>query len=311
MNDSSMDVIKEEESADTVLENKRADSFEKKDIDSCEIDLEKIKKKSEFSFSNPAFKTVDEPTMDGREAVVTLNEASGTESTEIPTEQPKKEYEFSFSNPGFINEDKQNMAGEISQGMNQIDSQPTITDGNATVALDEDSSAQASKTPMEQPIKETEIGLLNPLLISEDKQNAGEILQETKRRDGDRQLENLVEERLSNRSDSSGFSEGYASSPETASVDSAEASFAERKSRIGQKDYTKEEISSQTRPRSLSTGRSRGNSFTKGTDTSYSGVSVIIEEVNEPEIKRSKRRKTWTDWFKTPMFYKVFNVHIV
>ncbi|KAL9973178.1 hypothetical protein ACROYT_G019596 [Oculina patagonica] len=81
----------------------------------------------------------------------------------------------------------------------------------------------------------------------------------------------------------------------------------QKKSQTEKSEYLKptDYISPETRPRSLSSRRSRGSSFTKGTDTSYSGVSVIIEEVNEHETKSSKTTKTWIDWFKTPMFYKI------
>ena len=248
--DSHLDVIKEEQLATIVLENKATedkftDSFDKKDVESCQTDLKKNKKYNEFSFSNPAFQTTDELVADGEKDVVVLNEHSGIETHVEHAEKPPKENEFSFSNPAFMSKDtEQDIESDIPQERHQLNV--------------------------------------------------------------DLQQETLREERQSNRSDSSGFSEGYASAPETDSVYSIDGSFSENKHRTDQDEYMKDEAVSQTRPRSHSSHRSRGSSFTKGTDTSYSGVSVIIEEVNEHDMKSSKRNKTWIEWFKTPMFYKVF-----
>lgn len=242
VHESPLDVIKEEQSTATVLENRviedtRTHSLGAKDVELSHNDLEKNKKNNEFSFSNPAFQTTDEP-----QTVFVLNEHSDPRPRAKTEEEPRKENEFSFSNPAF----KQSDEGEISQERNRLD--------------------------------------------------------------GDPQHETLLAERQSNRSDSSGFSEGYASSPETESVYSIQGSFTENKPRTGQADYMKEETDSQTRPRFLSSRRSRGSSFTKETDTSYTGVSVINEEVNEHDLKSGKTSKTWSDWFKTPMFYKVFKL---
>lgn len=202
---------------------------------------------------------------------------------------------FSFSNPAFQTDGKLDTDGDKTEG-----------------DLNEDPGIQSRAKHAEHAKKENEFSFSNPAFISKDKQSVeGKISQERSQVAGDTQNEKLLEERQSNRSDSSRFSEGYVSSPETDSVNSIECAHTETKVQKEQTEYSKQEIcapdytSPQTRPRSLSSRRGRGSSFAKGTDTSYCGVSVIVEEVNEHEMKSSKTSKTWTDWFKTPMFYKV------
>ena len=203
--------------------------------------------------------------------------------------------EFSFSNPAFQTDERLDN-----------DSEETVD------IVDENSGTKPRSKHTEQIKKDDESNSSNQALISEEKQRTdSDIIRERSQTGGDSKNENLLEERQSNRSDSGRFSEGYASSPETDSVNSIECVHTEKKSQTEKSEKLKEEIyatdytSSQARPRSLSSRRSHGSSFTKGSDTSYSGISVIIEEVNEQETKSSKTSRTWTDWFKTPMFYKV------
>ena len=122
----------------------------------------------------------------------------------------------------------------------------------------------------------------NPSFINEDKQDVqGEISREREGLEFDPHHKILVEERQNYSSVSNSFCEQQASSPETISVNSIEGSFAEGKIRTQQADYVKDESqsSSPTKPSSLSYRHSCGET-----------------------------RKTWTDWFKTPLFYKVIYI---
>ena len=291
-----MEII-QEENGDTALENgtvgdRSSDAQRRKDPVG---DSERGHGGNEFSFSNPAFQT------DGRrdvESEANVTENSGTQPGEKHTEQNLKSDEFSFSNPAFQ-----------TNGKLDVGSKETVTGD-----LNDDSDTKPREKHAEQTMKGNEFNFSNPALVSEDRQGTdGNIPRERSQTGGDSQNEKLLEERKSNRSDSGRSSEGYVSSPETDSVNSIECVYSEGKSQTEKsEEHLKQEIcatdytSPQARPRSLSSRRGRGVSFTKGSDTSYSGVSVIIDEVNaEHEAKSGKTSKTWNDWFKTPMFYKV------
>ena len=216
---------------DTVVENKALDnsidiSLKNSGTRSQFVDEEK----SEFSFSNPGFKTADELFSNGEKCPdeqITGSEfcpkRSGTE-------------EFTFSNLAFASEDKQGAEDDTSRPYE-----------NSTVA--------------------------------------------------DPQNDILMEDRQSNRLDSD-ISEGYASSPETDSVASTEMQEFE--------DYTKEPaIQVGLRPAPFQP--SRKSSFAKGTDTSFTDVDeiVIVDNTNKHDKTIWKSSKSWIDWFKNPMFYKV------
>ena len=135
----------------------------------------------------------------------------------------------------------------------------------------------------EKQTRKEKFGFSNPAFLSEDKHNVqSEISQEREGLEFDPHAKVLVEKRQNKNdlSDSSSLSERCASSPETDSVYSVEGSIAEGKIRTQQSDYVKDESesASPTRPSSLSCRHSCG-----------------------------EMRKTWTDWFKTPLFYKVIH----
>ena len=133
----------------------------------------------------------------------------------------------------------------------------------------------------EKQTRKEKFGFSNPAFISEDKQNIqGEISQDREGLEFNPHDKVLADERQ-NKNDSlvsNSLSERCASSPETDSVYSVEGSIAEGKMRTQQSDYVKDESESASpaRPSSLSCRHSC-----------------------------SEMRKTWTDWFKTPLFYKV------
>ena len=216
---------------DTVVENKALDnsidiSLKNSGTRSQFVDEEK----SEFSFSNPGFKTADELFSGG--------EKCSDEQIAVSEFCPKRSgtEEFNFSNLAFASEDKQGAEDDTSRPYE-----------NSTIA--------------------------------------------------DPQNDILMEDRQSNRLDSD-ISEGYASSPETDSVASTEMQEFE--------DYTKEPaIQVGLRPASFQP--SRKNSFAKGTDTSFAGVDeiVIVDNTNKHDKTIWKSSKSWIDWFKNPMFYKV------
>lgn len=201
--------------------------------------------------------------------------------------------EFSFSNPAFQNDGRQDIVCE-----------QTVSN------LNEDSDTQpTSAVHTEQIRKENEFSFANPAFLREDKQTTeGYVPREKSQTGGDFQNDELMEERQSNRSGSSGSSEGYASSPETDSVDSIDCAYLGNKAQKENSEHRKQEIcaAEQTRPGSVTKDQIRPGSVTKGSDTNFCGVSVIIEKMHQHETKNIKTIKTWTDWFKTPMFYKVF-----
>ena len=202
--------------------------------------------------------------------------------------------EFSFSNPAFQN-----------------DGRLDIVCGEKTASnLNEDPDTQPpSAVHTEQTKKDNDFSFSNPAFLREDKQiTEGDVPRQRSQTDGDFQNDDLTEDRQSNRSDSSGSSEGYVSSPETDSVDSIDYTYTDDKAQTENSEHRKQEIcaADQTRPGSVTKEQIRPSSVTKGSDTSFCDVSVIIEEVHEHETKNIKITKRWTDWFKTPMFYKVF-----
>ena len=137
----------------------------------------------------------------------------------------------------------------------------------------------------EKQTKKEKFGFSNPAFISEDKQNIqGEIFQDRQGLIFDPHDKVLVDERQNKNdsSDSNSLSERCASSPETDSVYSVEEGIAEDKIQTQQSDYVKDksESASPTRPSSVSCRHSCG-----------------------------EMKKTWTDWFKSPLFYKV--IHII
>ena len=205
--------------------------------------------------------------------------------------------EFSFSNPAFQTDEKLD-----------FDSEKTVSDFN------DNSGVQSQEEKEKEKTRENEFSFSNPAFLKEDKLiDEGAVSQERDRMVRDPQNEEMMEERQSNRSDSSDFSEGYASSPENDSANSFECPHTatnletEKPEDIKQENNSMESSSAHLSPMSLSSFGSRGGSFSKGTDTSCNGVSVIIEVVTDHEAKSSKIRKTWSDWFKTPMFYKVYD----
>lgn len=204
--------------------------------------------------------------------------------------------EFSFSNPAFRTDEKLD-----------FDSEKTVSDFN------ENSGIQSQEEKEKEKTRENEFSFSNPAFLKEDKLiDEGAVSQEKDHTVRDSQNEEMMEERQSNRSDSSDFSEGYASSPENDSANSFECPHTttnlqtEKPEDIKQENNPIESSSAHISPMSLSSFGSRGGSFSKGSDTSCSGVSVIIEVVTDHEAKSNKTRKTWSDWFKTPMFYKVY-----
>ena len=225
------------------LENRSEDLSEKIDLEAHIKEVEETEKNVKFCFSNPGFKTEDEPVKKEEDTVVVLDKTPVIERHMKLESEPIKAT-FSFPNPAFVREGKQGVQSQIFQERNGLVDNP--------------------------------------------------------------QQESLAEERQSNSSDSSGYSEGYASSPETDSVCSSEGTFTEKKTRMQQVDSDENEPTCVTSSRSLSFS-CRGSSTVEN-DTHFNGVTIIIENVNNHNLKTSKTRKTWTDWFKTPMFYKVFHM---
>ena len=202
--------------------------------------------------------------------------------------------EFSFSNPAF-----------------QTDGTLDIVCEQTVGELNEDSETPPPlAVHTKQTKKDNEFSFSNPAFRSEDKQiTEGDVPLEKSQAGGakDSQSDELMEDRQSNRSDSSGSSEGYASSPETDSVDSIDCAYTDNKAQTDKSECRKNEICTpdQTISGSVTKDQTSLGSVTKGSDTSFCGISVIIEEVNEHETKNNRTIKTWTDWFKIPMFYKV------
>ena len=232
----------------------------------------------------------------GKDRSVDLQEKGGVELRVGGLEKGQNSNEFSFSNPAFQNDGRLDIVCE-----------------QTASNLNEESDAQPPSTVhAEQTKKENEFSFSNPAFLTEDKQNTkGDVPREKSPTGGDFQNDELMEDRQSNRSDSSGSSEGYASSPETDSVDSIDCAYTDNKAQTENSEHRKQEIcaADQTRPGSVTKNQIRPGSVTKESDTSFCGVSVIIEEVHE---HKTKTIKTWTDWFKTPMFYKVFRKsHII
>ena len=219
----------------------------------------------------------------GKDRSVDLLEKKDVELRLRGLDKGQNSNEFSFSNLAFQNDGRLDIVCEqtVSNLNGDSDTQPT------------------SAVHTEQIRKENEFSFANPAFLREDKPTTeGYVPREKSQTGGDFQNDELMEERQSNRSGSSGSSEGYASSPETDSVDSIDCAYLGSKAQTENSEHRKQEIcaAEQTRP----------GSVTKGSDTNFCGVSVIIEEMHQHETKNIKTIKTWTDWFKTPMFYKVF-----
>lgn len=213
---------------DTVVVNKAVDNSTDISLNNSGTGFQFIDEgKSEFSFSNPGFKTAEELFSGGEKSPdeeIAISECC-TKRSDMD--------EFTFSNLAFICEDKQSAQDDNSRPYE-----------NSTMA--------------------------------------------------DSQNDILMEDRQSNRLDSD-ISEGYASSPETDSVGSTEIQELE--------DYNKEpEI--QVGLRAAPFQPSRKSSFAKGTDTSFAGVDEIVI-VDKHDKTIWKTSKSWIDWFKNPMFYKV------
>lgn len=229
----------------------------------------------------------------GKDRSVDLQEKKGVELRISGQEKGQNSNEFSFSNPAFQNDGRlDNVCEQTVSNVNEgADTQPP----------------NAGHT--EQAKKENEFSFSNPAFLREDKQIAeGDVPREKSQTGGDFQNDELMEDRQSNRSDSSGSSEGYASSPETDSVDSIDCAYTDNKAQTENSEHRKQEtcVADQTRPGSVTKAQIRPGSVTKESDTNFCGVSVIKEEVHEHETKNIKTIKNWMDWFKTPMFYKVF-----
>lgn len=219
----------------------------------------------------------------GKDSSVDLLEKKDVELRLRGLDKGQNSNEFSFSNLAFQNDGRLDIVCEqtVSNLNEDLDTQPT------------------SAVHTEQIRKENEFSFANPAFLREDKQTTkGYVPREKSQTGGDFQNDELMEERQSNRSGSSGSSEGYASSPETDSVDSIDCAYLGSKAQKENSEHRKQEIcaAEQTRP----------GSVTKGSDTNFCGVRVIIEKMHQHETKNIKTIKTWTDWFKTPMFYKVF-----
>lgn len=212
----------------------------------------------------------------------------GIETCVIDLEESKRNNDFSFSNPAF----KSEPTTDCKEGV--------------VVALGKISGWEAGGNTMVQPREENTFSFSNPAFIREDNQRNGcEKSQEKDVMEDDPTQENLMEERLSNRSDSSGYSEGYSSSPETDSVYSTEGSVTENKPQMEKDNCVKNDNCSQAKTTVLSSCGSRENSLNERIETICSGVSVVIERKRKCNMKKFKAKQTWTGWFKTPMFYKV------
>ena len=177
--------------------------------------------------------------------------------------------------------------------------------------VNDNSDILEGKTDIEKSSENNAFSFPNPAFLSEDKQGLDDESQdggESGQSEGGSQID-MMDDRRSNRSDSSGFADaGYSSVQETDSVSSVEYAV-EYQDTDSQSDRDKpcaHDISSdKSSPECYSSSRSRAGSLIKEPEKSYGGVSVIIEEVSEQEVKSNKTRKTWIDWFKNPMFYKV------
>ena len=231
----------------------------------------------------------------GKDSSADLQEKKDVQVRATALEKIDDSEEFSFSNPAF-----------------QTDGRLDIVCEQTVGNLDKDSDTRSPRAVQTaQTKKDNEFSFSNPAFLSEDKQIADvDVPHERSQTDGDSQNGDSMEERQSNRSISSGSSEGYVSSPETDSVDSIDCDYTDNTAEAEKPEYRKQEIcaADQTRPGSVTKDQVTLGSVTKGSDTSFCGVSVIIEEVNEHETKNKKTIKNWTDWFKNPMFYKVFSI---
>ena len=223
---------------------------------------------------------------------VDLKEKKSVELRVSGLEKGQNSNEFSFSNPAFQNDGRLDIVCEKTVG-----------------GLNEDPVTQPpSAGHTEQTKKHNDFSFSNPAFLREDKQITDvDVPGERTQTGKDFQNDHSMEERQSTRSGSSGSSEGYASSPETDSVDSIDCGYTDNKAHAKNFEHKTQGIcaADQTRPGSVTKEQIRPSAVTKGSDTSFRGVSVIIEEVHEHETKNIKTTKSWTDWFKTPMFYKV------
>ena len=228
----------------------------------------------------------------GKDSSADLPEKKGVELSVTDLEKGQDSKEFSFSNPAFQTDGRLDIVCEKTIGNLDSDTRPP------------------PELQTEQAKKENDFSFSNPAFLSEDKQiTDGDVPRERSQTGGDSQNEDLMEERQSNGgSVSSGSSEGYASSPETDSVDSIDCTCTDNTAQTEKSEYRKQEISAadQRRPGSVTKDQITPGLVTKGSDTNFCGVRVIIEEINEHEAKNTKTITTWTDWFKNPMFYKVF-----
>ncbi|XP_022785963.1 uncharacterized protein LOC111326264 [Stylophora pistillata] len=199
--------------------------------------------------------------------------------------------EFSFANPAFCTNEKLDFDRE---------------------KIAEDSSENSGIQTQEKHGITNEFSFSNPAFLSEDKQSDSNVTSPPETNQvggGDRN--DVMAESQSNRSDCSDASEGYASSPENNPDDYIKSPHTTTILEIEKPDFTEqdetaiESNSSYVAPRSLSSYSSRGGLLSKTTDASFSGDSVIIEILNDHGSEGSKTNKSWSYWFKTPLFYKI------
>ncbi|XP_068718354.1 major facilitator superfamily domain-containing protein 12-like [Montipora capricornis] len=184
------------------------------------------------------------------------------------TDQKKQasSYEFSFSNPGFKTSDE----------------------------LVRDSEKKNPEQDTSEHSNSEKFSFSNLTFVNEDKQGAQHDQAQPQKTSGkfdDARNDISIEERLD-----LDVSEGYASSPETDSVGSND---------IQQDKDTNKEPSCQTVLGHLSPQPSRRTSFPEEIGKSFVGVDVIINKINKQGNERRKTSKSWIDWFKNPMFYKI------
>lgn len=202
--------------------------------------------------------------------------------------------EFSFANPAFCTDEKLDFDRE---------------------KIARDSGENCDLQTQEKHRITNEFSFSNPAFKSQDKQSDNGVASSPETDQVNSEDGNEVQvmaERQSNRSDCSDASEGYASSPENYyPVDCFESSHTKSNLETEKLDFAKqddiamESSSFYVGHRSLSSYSSRGGLLSKTTDASFSGDSFIIEILNDQGTKSSKTKKTWSYWFKTPLFYKV------
>lgn len=202
--------------------------------------------------------------------------------------------EFSFANPAFCTDEKLDFDRE---------------------KIARDSGENCDLQTQEKHRITNEFSFSNPAFKSQDKQSDNGVTSSPETDQVNSEDGNEVQvmaERQSNRSDCSDASEGYASSPENYyPVDCFESSHTKSNLETEKLDFAKQDdiamepSSFYVGHRSLSSYSSRGGLLSKTTDASFSGDSFIIEILNDQGTKSSKTNKSWSYWFKTPLFYKV------